>query len=91
VERWIGEQDGAISWTPPDGGVCGFPRLHAVPDVEAFCHALARERRVLLVPGSCFDTPGHARLGFGGSAAALEQGLDRLSGALRAVGVPTLV
>lgn len=87
VERWMGEQGGAITWTPPAGGVCGFPRLHDVPDVEAFCHALAREHRVMLVPGTCFGTPGHVRLGFGGSPDALAQGLARLAGALRA-GVP---
>jgi capreomycidine synthase len=91
VERWMDEQGGAITWTLPAGGVCGFPRLHEVPDVEAFCHALAREQRVMLVPGTCFGTPGHVRLGFGGSAAALETGLERLAGALRAARTPALV
>jgi aspartate/methionine/tyrosine aminotransferase len=91
VDRWIGEQGGAISWTPPAGGVCGFPRLHGVDDVEEFCHRLAKEHRVLLVPGTCFGTPGHVRLGFGGPAAALQQGLGRLAGALRTAGVPALV
>jgi capreomycidine synthase len=90
VEAWMAEQDGAITWTPPAGGVCGFPRLHAAPDVEAFCHQLAREQRVMLVPGMCFGWPGHARLGFGGQAEVLRQGLDRLAGALRAAGVPAL-
>lgn len=91
VESWMTEQGGAISWTPPSGGVCGFPRLHDVPDVEAFCHTLAREHRVLLVPGTCFGTPGHARLGFGGNTPALEEGLSRLSEALRTTGVAALV
>jgi len=88
VQRWMDEQGGAISWALPRGGVCGFPRLHEVPDVEAFCHALARERRVMLVPGTCFGTPGHVRLGFGGPADALESGLGRLAEALRGAGVP---
>ncbi|MDB4951165.1 MAG: capreomycidine synthase [Gemmatimonadetes bacterium] len=91
VQRWMDEQGGAITWTLPAGGVCGFPRLHEVPDVEAFCHALAREQRVMLVPGTCFGTPGHVRLGFGGSGAALETGLERLAGALRAARTPALV
>jgi capreomycidine synthase len=90
VQRWMDEQGGAITWTLPAGGVCGFPRLHAAPDAEAFCHALAREQRVMLVPGTCFGWPGHARLGFGGPADALEEGLGRLAGALRAAGVPAL-
>jgi capreomycidine synthase len=83
VDRWVAGQDGAVSWTLPAGGVCGFPRLHNVPDVEAFCHRLAREHRVLLVPGTCFGVEGHVRLGFGRATAELETGLSRLSEALR--------
>jgi capreomycidine synthase len=90
VQAWMAEQEGLIGWTLPAGGVCGFPRLE-VPDVEAFCHQLAREHRVMLVPGTCFGTPGHARLGFGGPADTLELGLGRLAGALRGAGVPALV
>jgi capreomycidine synthase len=90
VEAWIAEQDGAVTWTPPAGGACGFPRFHEVPDIEAFCHCLARERRVLLVPGTCFGVSGHARLGFGGCAPALDEGLARLAEALRAAGRPAL-
>ena len=90
VDAWVAEQDGLIGWTLPAGGVCGFPRLE-VPDVEAFCHQLAREQRVMLVPGTCFGWPGHARLGFGGSPHTLEAGLGRLADALRAAAVPALV
>ncbi|HYH83414.1 MAG TPA: capreomycidine synthase [Longimicrobium sp.] len=88
VDRWIAEQGGAVSWTLPAGGVCGFPRFHAVPDMDEFCHRLAREHRVLLVPGSCFGTPGHGRLGFGGPVEGLELGLGRLSQALRSATQP---
>lgn len=90
VEAWMAEQEGLIGWTLPSGGVCGFPRLE-VPDVEAFCHQLAREHRVMLVPGTCFGTPGHARLGFGGPTEALERGLGRLADALRTAAAPALV
>lgn len=90
VEAWMAEQEGLIGWTVPAGGVCGFPRLE-VPEVEAFCHRLAREHRVMLVPGTCFGTPGHARLGFGGPADALELGLGRLADALRTAAAPALV
>ncbi|HYR07799.1 MAG TPA: capreomycidine synthase [Longimicrobium sp.] len=90
VQAWMAEQEGLIGWTLPAGGVCGFPRLE-VPEVEAFCHQLAREHRVMLVPGTCFGTPGHARLGFGGPADALELGLGRLAGALRTAAAPALV
>lgn len=90
VAGWIAAQDGAVTWTPPAGGVCGFPRFHEVPDVEALCHRLAREQRVLLVPGTCFGVEGHARLGFGGSTALLQTGLERLAEALRTAPQPAL-
>lgn len=89
VATWIAAQEGAVTWTLPAGGVCGFPRFHGVPDIEAFCHTLAREHRVLMVPGTCFGVEGHARLGFGGDPAALEMGLARLSEALASI--PALV
>jgi capreomycidine synthase len=37
---------------------------------------------VLVVPGSCFGSPRHIRLGFGGATGELVLGLDRLSDAL---------
>lgn len=91
VGAWIAAHEGAVSWTPPAGGVCGFPRFHEVPDVEAFCHRLAVRQRVLLVPGTCFGVAGHARLGFGSAAETLETGLARLSAALRGAAEPALV
>jgi capreomycidine synthase len=90
VAQWMEGQGGAVTWTLPAGGVCGFPCFHEVPDIEAFCHRLALEQRVLLVPGTCFGVPGHARLGFGGPTAALQTGLERLSEALRTAGEPVL-
>jgi aspartate/methionine/tyrosine aminotransferase len=53
--------------------------MHGVDDVEEFCHRLGQEQGVLLVPGSCFNNPGHARFGFGGPTADLEEGLARVS------------
>jgi len=84
VEAWIEEHREDVEWVPPAGGVCGFVRFRGDRDVEELCHRLAREHRVLLVPGSCFHAPEHARLGFGGSPEELEQGLGALSRALRA-------
>lgn len=83
---WITDHSGLISWVPPQGGVCGFVRLDAVADVTSLCRRLARADRVLLVPGSCFDHPGFARLGFGAATSELREGLARLSRRLRAAG-----
>ena len=88
VSRWMDEHADFADWVPSRGGVCGFPRLHAVPDVDAFCHRLAQEHGTLLVPGSCFGRPGHVRLGFGRETASLEAGLARLSALLQESAVP---
>jgi capreomycidine synthase len=84
VARWVEEQEGRVEWVPPVGGVCAFIRLPGVEDVDAFCHRLARESGTLLIPGSCFRSPQHARLGFGDSSSTLEVGLARLAERLRA-------
>jgi aspartate/methionine/tyrosine aminotransferase len=76
------------SWTPPEGGSIGFPRLspegpwaRAFPspgggaDCEALARRLVAEAGVMLLPGSCYDgDPSAFRLGFGRSSmpAALE-------------------
>jgi capreomycidine synthase len=75
---WLAGRAEEIEWVPPRGGVCVFPRLVPRLDVEALCHRLAQDKKVLLVPGSCFGHPRHVRLGFGGSAAQLQEGLGRL-------------
>ncbi len=79
TDEWIARHQGALDWVPPAGGVCGFPRFAEGVDVDRFCERLAEEHRVLLVPGSCFGQPQHARLGFGCSKAELVTGLDAVS------------
>ncbi len=86
VERWVIDQQGRVDWVRPAGGVSAFPRLNGVSDVVDFCRHLSRTERVLLVPGTCFGCPQHVRLGFGGSTQSLEEGLQRLSGALAGQG-----
>jgi aspartate/methionine/tyrosine aminotransferase len=80
---WLAEHQDLVQWVPPQGGVSAFVRFEPAQDVERLCHRLAREHRVLLVPGSCFGHPDHARLGFGGGTAAFEKGLGALSRVLR--------
>ena len=65
--------------------------MHGVDDVEEFCHRLGQEQGILLVPGSCFNNPGHARFGFGGPTADLEDGLARVSFQLNAESASPLI
>jgi capreomycidine synthase len=78
VAKWVAAQAGALEWVPPEGGVASFVRF-VDRDVDALCLRLAREQRVLLVPGSCFEEPQFARLGFGCSPESLREGLSRVS------------
>ena len=82
LSDWVARQGDRVEWVPPAGGVTAFVRLPGC-DVDALCHRLAAEERVLLVPGSCFGQPEFARLGFGGPTPHLVEGLARLERLLR--------
>jgi aspartate/methionine/tyrosine aminotransferase len=84
LDDWVEQNHDYVEWVRPKGGVTAFLRLCDVPDVDAFCHRLVQSDGVLLVPGSCFNRPQHVRLGFGGPASELKEGLARLSTRLRA-------
>ncbi|HET7461933.1 MAG TPA: capreomycidine synthase [Longimicrobium sp.] len=90
VGRWVEENAELVEWALPAGGVTGFPRFPLVPDVEAFCHELARKERVLLVPGSAFGHAQHVRLGFGRDTAELEEALARTARLLAETAEPAL-
>lgn len=84
VGEWVEGHRGVVEWAPPRGGVTAFVRLPLLRDVDDFCRQLTERHGVLLVPGSCFDYPQHARLGFGGQTAALRRGLAQVSELLKA-------
>jgi capreomycidine synthase len=77
------DHEDLVSWVPPDGGVTVFPRLEGFAETEPFCRRLADERRVLVVPGNCFEQPGHVRLGFGGPAHTFQLGVQHIAEMLR--------
>lgn len=79
LSAWVDQNSEFVEWVRPKGGVSAFPRLIDIGDVETFCHQLAQERKVLLVPGSCFNHSSHVRLGFGCATSELEQGLSQVS------------
>jgi capreomycidine synthase len=86
LESWALDRADRIGWVRPAGGVSAFVRFLDVADVEALCRRLAHEQRVLLVPGSCFQSPDHARLGFGCATGELEEGLARVARLLERCG-----
>jgi capreomycidine synthase len=76
---WVAEHSDDVAWVPPMGGVTGFVRFDDRYDVDELCRRLGEEKKVLLVPGSCFGQAQHVRLGFGCATQELEGGLGRLS------------
>jgi capreomycidine synthase len=82
VRDWADAHSDLVSLVRPAGGVCAFPRLEGLPDTDAFCEELLQRRGVLVIPGSCFGVPQHIRIGFGGEAGKLTEGLDRLTSEL---------
>jgi capreomycidine synthase len=76
---WYAAQGDLVSALVPDGGVTAFPRFPRHGDVTGLCRRLEEDHGVLVVPGSCFGHPDRMRIGFGGPAGELQQGLGILS------------
>lgn len=72
-----------IDYVRPDGGTIVFPRLRRSTDATALADRLLAVFETAVVPGRFFESPAHIRISFGGPAAALAAGLDRLGLALR--------
>eukprot|EP01035_Chromulina_nebulosa_P025451 gene25451-33216_t len=63
-------------WVRPQGGCVGFVKYNSPESVDVFCDRLVKQRGVLLMPASIYDTPtNHFRVGFGRTSmpAALEE------------------
>lgn len=74
--------DGLIEGALPEFGCMYFPRARGVSDTLTLARALWTRHGILVAPGEYFAMPGHVRIGFGGSAAELEDGLTRIHRAL---------
>lgn len=68
-------QEKHLSMIPPEAGTTAFPAYDMEMGSEELCLRLLREKSVLLVPGSAFESEGHFRLGFGKPYEIIENGL----------------
>jgi aspartate/methionine/tyrosine aminotransferase len=71
------EHESVFGWTPPRGGMVGFPWMQDGQNARAFCLAAAGES-VLLAPGDVYDQPEHFRIGMGASGDAFYEAVQRL-------------
>jgi len=76
LECLMADHRDVLGWIPPQGGMTAFPWLGSAENARPFCQAAA-ERGILLVPGDCFDTPSHFRLGFAAAGENFPKALDR--------------
>ena len=83
LARFVADEP-RLSWHRPEAGLIGLARLEG-SDGESLARALMRPPyRTFLLPGSAYGLPHHLRIGAGGGPEArLNEGLDRLSAALR--------
>ena len=79
---WV-DSEPRVSLVAPNYVSTSFIKFDIPIDDHTFCVNLLEDTGVLLVPGSAFDVPGHARVGYCCSEDVLIQGLARLSQYLR--------
>jgi len=77
------QAEGLIAGDVPEYGCIYFPQIVGFDDTLALAERLWRRFGLITAPGEFFGAPGRMRLGFGGDAAALDDGLARLRQALQ--------
>ena len=81
LSDWVGDEP-LIEWVPPRASTVAFLKYGlGITSVE-LCLRLMEEKDVLLVPGTCFGLEGFLRIGWGGDAETLKEGLSRFKGFL---------
>jgi aspartate/methionine/tyrosine aminotransferase len=78
LAAWLGARPDRFSFVPPQAGAIVFAKYHRPVNSTALTTRLREEKGVLLVPGDHFGMDGHLRIGFGGPADLLFEGLARL-------------
>jgi aspartate/methionine/tyrosine aminotransferase len=81
VDNFLGNQN-ALRWVKPEGGIIVFLHLANGRDTSGLTDLLREKYKTLVMPGRFFDQPDGFRLGFGGPAEELTEGLRRLGLAL---------
>src|SRR6266487_4551091 len=80
----ITSSQGALSWRRPAAGYTAFVQLPAHLSITALCRRLAREQRLLLLPGEVYGSvyERFVRIGFGCDPGLFQEGLATLLEAL---------
>ncbi|MCX6600243.1 MAG: pyridoxal phosphate-dependent aminotransferase [bacterium] len=68
-----------VACVPPPAGICALLELPAGTDDQILADELLKQEDTVVFPGHFFECPGCIRVSFGGPAAQVEEGLNRLS------------
>ena len=85
VGAWLDAHAGDLAWVPPEAGAIGFVRYGHDIGSTALADRLRQTAGVLIVPGDHFGLDGYLRIGYGGRAESLREGLARLDRVLAAL------
>ncbi|WP_412988305.1 aminotransferase [Pediococcus siamensis] len=77
LAKWVATQ-AKVEIIMPEQVSTACIKLNIQTTDEIFCQQLLKATGVLLVPGSRFDMPGHARIGYCTDSVTLKNGLQRL-------------
>jgi aspartate/methionine/tyrosine aminotransferase len=81
VQRFL-DNSSHFAGTLPEAGIIAFLRATPAIDTRHFAEWLCDHYQTLVAPGDFFGLPGFVRLGFGGAAPDVEEGLRRLEAGL---------
>jgi aspartate/methionine/tyrosine aminotransferase len=85
IQEWIASLEGRVSAILPEGGAIVFIRYQARINSTVFATRLQEEHSVLVVPGDHFEMDGYFRIGCGGQASIIAEGLRRTGTLLHAM------
>jgi aspartate/methionine/tyrosine aminotransferase len=83
VAAWV-EAHG-WTWSAPEEGLFGFVVVPGAGDLTPVIEAAALEREVLVAPGAFFGQPSGFRVAWSAEPEVVDEGLERLAGALSGV------
>jgi aspartate/methionine/tyrosine aminotransferase len=82
VATWV--ETHGWTWSSPEEGLFGFVVVPGAGDLTPVIEAAAHEREVLVAPGSFFGVPNGFRVAWSAAPDVVDEGLERLAGALSA-------
>ena len=88
VGDWVAAAGAGLSHVPPEAGAIAFVGYPHAVGSEELATRLRKTEGVLVAPGAHFGLEGYLRIGFGGEAPALREGLDRLARLLARLAQP---